>query len=202
MIAERIKLLVTVRMRKLLRPILISALALTLGIAFGAAHIAAQQATPDLGPPPPPPQAAPPSADQPPATPDLGPPAPPADPSKESSSATTNAPAEPAAPAAPAFDPLRAQKSVDVGQYYLKNGNYAAAIDRYKEAISYQSNMALPWEFLGQAYEKEHEREEAVAAYQKYLAMMPSGKEPDKVRKEVAKLQAEIVHDAAGKPGR
>jgi len=196
MISERIKLLVSVRIRKLLRPILISALSLVLGIAFGAAHIAAQQATPDLGPPPPPP------AHQQPATPDLGPPAPPADPSKESSSATTSAPAEPAVPAAPAFDPLRAQKSVEVGQYYLKNGNYAAAIDRFKEAISYQSNMALPWEFLGQAYEKEHEREEAVAAYQKYLALMPSGKEPDKVRKQVAKLQAEIARDASGKPGK
>ena len=198
MIAERIKLLVNARIRKLRRPALISALALAVAIALAAVSTRAQQATPDLGPPPPPPAA------QPPATPDLGPPAPPADPSKESSSSSSsaNAAAEPETPATPAFDPLRAQKSVDVGQFYLKNGNYAAAIDRFKEAIQFQSNMALPWELLGEAYEKDHERELAVAAYQKYLTMMPSGKESDKVRKQLTKLQAEIAHDAAAKPGK
>ena len=91
---------------------------------------------------------------------------------------------------------------MEVGQYYLKAGDYPAAIDRFKEAIGYQSNMALAWDFLGQACEKEHEREEALAAYQKYLSMVPDGKESDRVRKRVEKLQADTAHDAGKKSGK
>jgi tetratricopeptide (TPR) repeat protein len=86
-----------------------------------------------------------------------------------------------------------------VGQYYLKAADYQAAIDRFKEAIGYQSNLPLPWDLLGQACEKEHEGEEALAAYQKYLSMVPDGKESDRVRKRVAKLQADTAHDAGKK---
>lgn len=106
-------------------------------------------------------------------------------------------PASPSAPAAPAFDPLHAQKSIEVGEYYLKSGDYPAAIDRFKEAIGYQSNSALPWDLLGQACEKEHEWDEAVAADQKYLALLPDGKESEKVRKRLAKAQAEVARENA-----
>ena len=95
------------------------------------------------------------------------------------------------------FDPLHAQKSVEVGEYYLKAGDYGAAIDRFKEAIADQANYALPWDLLGQACEKEHEPDEAVTAYQRYLVLLPDGNESDRVRKRVAKLQADIASDAA-----
>ncbi|MGC1186970.1 MAG: hypothetical protein WA871_06215 [Candidatus Acidiferrales bacterium] len=169
MIAEGIKLLVNVRKRY---PVL---LALVLSFGLGTIPAAARQIDPSK-PPPPPPSATP-------------APAPDAKPSSDS--------AAPAAATTPAFDPLHAQKSVDVGQYYLKTGNYPAAIDRFKEAIGYQSNLALPWDLLGQAYDKEHEQNEALAAYQKYLALLPDGKESDRVRKRVTKLQADLASDAA-----
>ena len=34
----------------------------------------------------------------------------------------------------PVFDPLHASKSLEVGTFYMKSGNYDAAIDRFKDA--------------------------------------------------------------------
>jgi tetratricopeptide (TPR) repeat protein len=161
-----------------------------LALGLGALSGAARQIDPSQPPPPPPAQdAAPPIDTSKPPPPPPGA-APPAD-AKPADGAA------PATPPAPVFDPLHAQKSVEVGEYYLKAGDYGAAIDRFKEAIADQSNFALPWDLLGQACEKEHEPEDAVAAYQRYLVLLPDGKESDRVRKRVAKLQSEIASDAA-----
>src|SRR5207248_4143966 len=35
------------------------------------------------------------------------------------------------------WDPHKAQKSVEVGDFYLQRKNYRAAIDRYREALQY-----------------------------------------------------------------
>jgi tetratricopeptide (TPR) repeat protein len=176
MISERIKLLVNARNRnRALIALLLGLMALGLGAVSATAQVDATH------PPPPPP-----SQDA----------APPADSSK-GAAPPADATASARASATPAFDPLHAEKSLEVGEYYLKSGDYPAAVDRFKEAIGYQSNLAVPWDLLGQACEKEHEREDALTAYQKYLSMVPDGKESDRVRKRVEKLQADIAHDAA-----
>jgi tetratricopeptide (TPR) repeat protein len=189
MIAERIKLVMNVRVPNRMRLVFVQAVALALlMLGLGPLSASAQVDT-SHAPPPPPTQPA----------------APPADTSNSSSTpSAADVPAAPpaAAPATPTFDPLHAEKSMEVGEYYLKSGDYPAAIDRFKEAIGYQSNMALPWDYLGQACEKEHEREEALAAYQKYLSMVPDGKESDRVRKRVAKLQADMARDTGTKSGK
>jgi len=174
-----------------MRPRFLRGIALTL-IVLGLGALPASAQVDASHPPPPPPS--PPQATTTPA--DAS--------SSSSTSSAADVPAGPpaAAPATPTFDPLHAEKSMEVGEYYLKAGDYPAAIDRFKEAIGYQSNMALAWDFLGQACEKEHEREEALAAYQKYLSMVPDGKESDRVRKRVAKLQADTAHDAGKKSGK
>jgi tetratricopeptide (TPR) repeat protein len=191
MIAERIKLLVNVRIGNRARlSVLRAAAMMLLALGFGALSVSAQVDTshPPLPPPSPPSQ-------------DATPPA--ADPSKGAAPGGADVPASaPAeAPATPAFDPLHAEKSMEVGEYYLKAGDYAAAVDRFKEAIGYQSNLALAWDYLGQACEKEHESEDALADYQKFLSMVPDGKESDRVRKRVAKLQSDIAHDTGKKSG-
>jgi tetratricopeptide (TPR) repeat protein len=188
MIAEGIKLLVNVSTRCFV-PI-----AVLLVLGFGARAAAARQVDPSKPPPPP-------AQDTTPIDPSKPPPPPPGAaapaPSTDSKSGAAGATSTTSvAPALPAFDPLHAQKSIEVGQYYLKTGDYAAAIDRFKEAIGYQANLALPWDLLGQAYEKEHENDEAIVAYQKYLALLPDGKESDRVRKHLAKMQADMAHDA------
>src|SRR2546423_14501986 len=64
-------------------------------------------------------------------------------------------PAEiPPAPAEPAFDPLHAEKSIEVGTFYLKKGNYDAAIDRFMDATRFQPTLAKPWRLIGETYEK------------------------------------------------
>ena len=66
----------------------------------------------------------------------------------------------------PVFDPLHAQRSLDVGKFYLNKGSYDAAIDRFIEASNYQPSLAAPWRFLGDAYEKKHEYAKAIECVQ------------------------------------
>src|SRR5580704_7690698 len=63
-------------------------------------------------------------------------------------------PETPAAPAEPVFDPYHAQKDVEVGTFYMKKGDYEAAIDRFEEATRYEPALALPWRLMGECYEK------------------------------------------------
>ncbi len=76
------------------------------------------------------------------------------DPSTPPPPPPAEAPPEPPPPAELVFDPLHAQKSIDVGTFYLKKGNYDAAIDRFIDATRFQPKLAIPWKLLGEAYEK------------------------------------------------
>lgn len=91
------------------------------------------------------------------------------------------------------FNPLKAEKNLEVGQYYLKRGKYDAAIDRLKDALKYKSNFAAPHLYLGQAYEKKGRPEEAVQHYQRYLEILPSAQDAKKVQKRIAKLEARVA---------
>src|SRR3977135_1856930 len=68
------------------------------------------------------------------------------------------APAElPPAPPEPVFDPLHAEKSMEVGTFYLKKGNYDAAIDRFMDATHFQPKLARSWGVLGQAQREKND---------------------------------------------
>src|ERR1700704_162241 len=41
------------------------------------------------------------------------------------------------------WDPHKAMKDLEVGDFYFKRKNYKAALDRYKEALLYKPNDAL-----------------------------------------------------------
>ncbi len=103
-----------------------------------------------------------------------------------------------AGPPAP-FDPFRAEKNIEIGEYYLKKKNYDAAIDRFKEAIRYKSNFARPHRLLGETYEKKGDKAEAVNYYQKYLEILPGAEDAAKVRKRIAQLQREMKRETTGK---
>jgi tetratricopeptide (TPR) repeat protein len=96
------------------------------------------------------------------------------------------------------FNPLKAEKNLEVGQYYLKRGNYDAAIDRLKDALKYKSNFAAPHLYLGQAYEKKRRPEEAVHHYERYLEILPSAEDAKKVQKRIAKLKEKMAKKAGG----
>src|SRR5689334_11249426 len=87
------------------------------------------------------------------------------------------APTAPSEPAAPVFDPLHAEKSVEIGTFYLKKGNYDAAIDRFMDATRFQPKLAAPWKLLGEAYEKKHDNGAAADSYKKYLELFSSAED-------------------------
>ena len=109
------------------------------------------------------------------------------------------APETPSTPEAPAFDPLHAQRSLDVGKFYLNKGSYDAAIDRFIEASNYQPSLAAPWKMLGEAYEKKHEYAKAAEAYNKYLDVLPHAPDAAKIKKTVADLHEKSAQDSPKK---
>ncbi|MGH9794720.1 MAG: tetratricopeptide repeat protein [Candidatus Acidiferrales bacterium] len=94
------------------------------------------------------------------------------------------------------FDPLKAEKNLEVGKYYLRRRNYDAAIDRLKDSIRYKSNFAEPHRLLGEAYEKKGEHQEAIRYYKKYLEILPSAEDADKLRKRIEKLEGHMTKKA------
>jgi tetratricopeptide (TPR) repeat protein len=73
------------------------------------------------------------------------------------------------------WDPHRAAKDVEVGDYYFKRKNYRGAMERYKDALLYKENDAIANFRLAQTYEKLKQPEEAVTHYEAYLKILPHG---------------------------
>ncbi len=100
-----------------------------------------------------------------------------------------------------AFDPYHAEKSVQIGEFYMKKGNYDAAIDRFQDATRYKPNFARPYRLMGEAYEKKGEKDKAVRSYQKYLEILPSAPDSGSVRKRIEKLSRQLERDKRRRSG-
>lgn len=100
-------------------------------------------------------------------------------------------PATPPAPPEPTYDPLRAEKSVEIGTFYMKRGNYDAAIERFQDATRFQPKLARPYALLGEAYEKKGEIDNAVANYKKYLEVYRTAPDREKIMKRIEKLESQ-----------
>jgi len=110
-------------------------------------------------------------------------------------------PAEtPPTPPEPAFDPFHAEKSIEIGAFYLKKGNYDAAIDRFTDATHFQPTLARPWRLIGEAYEKKHDNVSAIESYKKYLEILPRAADAATVKKRIAALQAKEAQQASKHP--
>ena len=92
----------------------------------------------------------------------------------------------------PKWDPLRAEKDLEVGQYYMKRGDYDAAIDRFTDAIEAKPGYAVPFKFLGEAQEKKGVKKKAIKSYQRYLDLVPRADDADKIRKKIEKLTRDV----------
>jgi tetratricopeptide (TPR) repeat protein len=104
---------------------------------------------------------------------------------------------EPVTPPAPTWDPLHATKSVEVGTFYLKKGDYDAAIDRFQEAARLQPGLAKPYLLLGEAYEKKGDPGSAVTAYRTYLKLYRTAPDRSRILERIAHLESKSKHDAA-----
>jgi tetratricopeptide (TPR) repeat protein len=103
-------------------------------------------------------------------------------------------PAPPPASAEPTYDPLRANKSIEIGTFYLKRGNYDAAIERFQDATRFQPKLARPYALLGEAYERKGEVDNALAAYRKYLQVYRTAPDREKILKRIEKLESQSEH--------
>ena len=87
------------------------------------------------------------------------------------------------------FNPLQAQKEINVGNQYFKKGSYRAAAGRFEEATKWNSGEPEAWLRLGEAQEKLKDHKAARAAYTKYLALAGDSKIADEIRKKLEKLK-------------
>ena len=96
------------------------------------------------------------------------------------------------APDQPKWDPLRAEKDMQVGQYYMHKGDLDAAIDRFQDATTAKPGYALPFRLLGEAQEKKGLKRQAIKSYTRYLDLYPKAEDKDKVQKRIDRLYKEV----------
>jgi tetratricopeptide (TPR) repeat protein len=110
-----------------------------------------------------------------------------AKPRPNTDTATQNAPDQ------PMWDPLRAEKDLEVGQYYMRKGDVDAAIDRFQDAALAKPGYAIPFRFLGEAQEKKGLKRDALKSYTRYLELYPHAEDKDKIEKKIDKLRAAVA---------
>jgi tetratricopeptide (TPR) repeat protein len=95
-------------------------------------------------------------------------------------------------PDQPKWDPLRAEKDIEVAQHYMHIGDYDAAIDRLEDAIDSKPGYAIPFRYLGEAQEKKGLKKQAIKSYQRYLDLYPHAEDAAKIKKKIEKLYKEV----------
>lgn len=90
------------------------------------------------------------------------------------------------------WDPHKAAKDVEVGDFYFKRGNYRAAEARYRDALLYKDNDAIATIKLAVCLEKLGILDDARAEYESYLRILPHGPQAAEAQKRLARLKAEM----------
>jgi tetratricopeptide (TPR) repeat protein len=98
-----------------------------------------------------------------------------------------DATAEAAIPKEP--NPALAVQNVNIGNYYLKQKNYAAAIQRFLEAIEYQLDSLKAYDGLAEAYEKNGQIQKALTAYNDFLKKNPDSPKAKQFQSRLTKLE-------------
>jgi tetratricopeptide (TPR) repeat protein len=87
------------------------------------------------------------------------------------------------------WDPHKAAKDVEVGDFYFKRKNYHAAEDRYREALLYKDNDAVATYRLAVCLEKLDRPSEARTEFENYLKILPHGPEAEDAKKAIERLK-------------
>lgn len=86
------------------------------------------------------------------------------------------------------WDPHKAAKDVEVGDFYYKRKNYRGAIDRYKDALIYKPNDAIATYKLAECQDRTGDSAEAITHYQEYLKILPHGPFAEDAQKALDRL--------------
>lgn len=95
------------------------------------------------------------------------------------------------------WNPHRAEKDIEVGDYYFKEKNYRGAESRYRDALLYKPNDAVATFRLAQITERTGRVIEAQQYYQNYLKILPHGPYASDCRKALERLQAQSQPQSA-----
>jgi len=87
------------------------------------------------------------------------------------------------------WDPHKAAKDIEVGDFYFKRKNYRAAEDRYREALIYKDNDAVATFRLAVCLEKMDQLSEAQKEYENYLKILPYGPQAADAKKAIERLK-------------
>jgi tetratricopeptide (TPR) repeat protein len=97
------------------------------------------------------------------------------------------------------WDPHKAAKDIEVGDFYFKRKNYRAAEDRYREALVYKNNDAMATFRLAVCLEKMDQLSEAQKEYENYLKILPYGPQAADAKKAIDRLKGPA---ASAKPAK
>ena len=87
------------------------------------------------------------------------------------------------------WNPHKAAKDIEVGDFYFKRKNYRAAADRYREALYYKDNDAEATYHLAVCLEKLDQPDDAGKEYESYLKILPHGPQAEEAQKAIDRLK-------------
>ncbi len=96
------------------------------------------------------------------------------------------------------YNPHRAQKAIEVGDFYFKRENYRAALDRYQEALHWKPDDAEATFKSAESFEKIGRLPEARAGYEAYLKLLAAGPHAREAHKALSRLPAPVPAAARG----
>jgi tetratricopeptide (TPR) repeat protein len=90
------------------------------------------------------------------------------------------------------YDPHRAMKDLEVADFYLKRGNYRAALERFNDALKYKPNDAQAIYGLAFTQEKLDLLEGSRKNYSKYLELLPHGPKAKDCEEGLKRVEARL----------
>jgi tetratricopeptide (TPR) repeat protein len=87
------------------------------------------------------------------------------------------------------WNPYRAMKDDEVGDFYFKRKAYKAALARYQDALIWKEKDAVANFRMAQCYEKLDQPDQAIPHYEEYLKILPDGPYAKEARKALQKLK-------------
>ena len=97
------------------------------------------------------------------------------------------------------WNPYRAMKDDEVGDFYFKRKSYRAALARYQDALVWKEKDAVANFRMAQCYEKLDQPGQAIRHYQEYLKILPEGPFAKEAQKALQKLKAEARNETSEK---
>jgi tetratricopeptide (TPR) repeat protein len=87
------------------------------------------------------------------------------------------------------WNPYRAIKDDEVGDFYFKRKSYKAALARYQDALIYKDKDAVANFRMAECYEKLNQPNDAITHYQEYLKILPEGPFAKDAKKALERLE-------------